>query len=238
MAQRLKMPHALHGRGNGFLINNAPLPKAGAQIVFVPQRILQDFDLNRSHDPDREIAVLIPGCLQHGLLLFELPQRLHQCEFIHRLSEPVCCRDRAGQDRRQKLLLLVLLDSKSVSCQCMREPCSCHDLARGHPCDLLIPLSGIQAQLTDLLRSGRLRLLRRILVLLPDRIGVLRTCGSLVSACTHATGTAPRQHSSSPMHRFLHDIPDGQRPAGDLHPGKTRAVLSCHLVHQRAEGLL
>ena len=176
MAQRLEVANALHRRGYSFLINNAPLAKAGAKVVFVPKRVLQDFNLDRPHDANRQIPVLIPSRLEHGLLLLQLPQNLHQGKFIHWLTELVRRGNRAGEDRRQKLLSLILLRSKAVPCQCVGEACCRYNFAGRHLGDLTVTVAGVQAQLADFLRrSGFPRLaFCSVLCLIPYSLKV--TC--------------------------------------------------------------
>ena len=113
MAQRLIVAHALHGLGDGLLVQDA----AGAELHFQPeplgQQAAQHLQLDLAHQLDMDLAQrLVPHHMELGLLFFQ-PVQLAQCRmhvgplrqqhliaqhrFQHRqVAVPLCAQSLAG----------------------------------------------------------------------------------------------------------------------------------------------
>ncbi len=79
MAQGLVVAHALHGFGDGLLIQDAAGSEAYLQTVPLGQQAFEHFQLDLAHELDMDLAQrLVPDHMELGLLLFqpvELAQR-------------------------------------------------------------------------------------------------------------------------------------------------------------------
>ena len=152
MPQRFKVTYALHRTPDGFLIDNAARAELCTKIVLLAEKILQNLNLHRPHNPNGDVSgFLFLFDMEHRLLLLQLPKSLQQRKIIHRLSEAVCRGHAARHNRRQDFFLPVLLHAEAISRGGMGKPCcrcnfSCADAGSD-----LIPVTGIQAQLADLL---------------------------------------------------------------------------------------
>ena len=152
MSQRFKVTYALHRTPDGFLIDNAARAELCTKIVLLAEKILQNLNLHRPHNPNGDVSgFLFLFDMEHRLLLLQLPKSLQQRKIIHRLSEAVCRGHAARHNRRQDFFLPVLLHAEAISRGGIGKPCcrcnfSCADAGSD-----LIPVTGIQAQLADLL---------------------------------------------------------------------------------------
>ena len=76
MAQRLVVPHALHGGREGLFVQNAALAKAHLQPEPAVQHALQNFQLNLAHELQMNLAQrVVPHHMELGVFLLQRAQR-------------------------------------------------------------------------------------------------------------------------------------------------------------------
>ena len=88
VAQGFKMPHALHGIFNGFLVENPPVVQRYVQAKALLHQSLKDFQLHPAHDLHMNLPVF-PQEPELGFFLFQQPQlgqhhrRIRSCGKAH-----------------------------------------------------------------------------------------------------------------------------------------------------------
>ena len=148
--ERFKMPHALNAVPDGLLIEDLSLAKMDFQPESVGDQLGKDLGLDLSHQLHMDLArILIPDNMKLRILLLQLSELDQSLMYVRSRGQLYV----VGQDRFKQGEKSGPLAAKSLAGSC---PCRSQDrgdLTLGRLLDRLIPVSAVEADLTDLLLS-------------------------------------------------------------------------------------
>ena len=146
VAQRLKMAHALHGIGDGLLVENPRILQGYIQAEPLFHQCPENFQLHLAHDLHMNLP-LLPEQMQLGLFLFQLAQ-LGQC---HRRVGSGRQRHPIGHHRLQQIGLSRRFCPQGLSCPGLGQAGHRRQRARGYFLRGGEFFPGVQPQLNDFL---------------------------------------------------------------------------------------
>ncbi len=127
VAQRLKVPHALDGAGNGLPVNDAALAERDREVEAVGYEPLQNFQLHLAHQLGVQLAGgFLPHDAEHRVLVLQLAQLRENGVRVRAVGQE----DAVGQNALQHRLFAVRLRPEPLSGIGVRKARDRHDLAR------------------------------------------------------------------------------------------------------------
>ena len=147
VAQRLKMPDALHGIGNGFAVQDLPLVESDVHVKALAHQVPEDLGLHFTHKAHMDAALpAVPLQMQLGVLLLQLQElRIKRGGVdVSREDQPV------GQHRFQYRLGGLFRHTQRLARIAGTQPEDGGDLPGRNAIGRLVLFSGVQTQLRQL----------------------------------------------------------------------------------------
>ena len=200
VAERLKVPDALHRPPDRLLVDDGRSPVIDLQTEPLHGKVLQDLSLDLSHEADRDFLLpLVVADGQHGFLLLkdaEIPVGpIGIC--------PLRKQDLPGEDRNDETCIICLRSTEALPCIRVRQAADRDDASRFRLRECSEFFSRVQAYLCNFfIFLVRIRLLRAFIAPGNEILSAPRV----------------RQH-----------VADFETAACDLHPCKALPPVACDL---------
>ena len=153
VAQRLEVPDALDGVGDGLLVNDAALAERDGEAEAVGYESLQNFQLHLAHQLGVQLAGrFLPHDAEHRVLVLQLAQLREDGVRVCAVGQE----DAVGQNALQHRLFAVRLRPEPLPWIGVRKARDGHDLARACRVERTELRAGVKPELVGL-AAGKLR---------------------------------------------------------------------------------